>query len=328
MLGGMRKIFNLTNKYEKEINMYNDIINSNFGVSMVQSYSLLFNHSNYQMIRQIERDFNLIPSMHIYMVLKVPKVYFDNKSIRLKNNVFTVDILYFTTKLNKLKYSFDNYAKKVNLNIAFNLNNEQLVITDSEGNTLFSFNAIMVLLSQGIRFKCEVLYIGRSFGKDGKRTVFERLEAHSTLQKIYAEKEDGYQIILSAWDFDRNTLTYISSSEQNPENSVRVFNKQVTMMRNPYEYLDKKQEICFTEAALIRYFQPRYNDKHKYNFPSNQHSEYKDLYTLEIDYVAVELYTKGSNIELFSEGIKSDYKHNIFYSLKNKLNFSDFFRLS
>ncbi|TKG97822.1 hypothetical protein FC678_26315, partial [Peribacillus simplex] len=72
--------------------------------------------------------------------------------------------------------------------------------------------------------------------------------------------------------------------EPDDKKSFDIFMKQLEISERPYELIRKKQEINFTEAALIRYFQPKYNDIMKYRFPSRTHTEYSDLFKENVDY--------------------------------------------
>ncbi|MGE7114010.1 hypothetical protein [Lysinibacillus sp. NPDC047702] len=184
-------------------------------------------------------------------------------------------------------------------------------------------NIINLLLKIGEELNCEVVYIGKSFGTNGNRNVFDRLESHSTLQQIYFEKEDDRSIYLTAWNFDRNTMTIVSPNSNYETYKERLMT-QLELERLPYESISLKQEISFTEAALIRYFQPIYNTEFKKSFPSITHSDYSDCYKMNLDYIAVEMDTKRLNFKLYSDEVAAEYKHDIFFDLKGKRNFYDF----
>ncbi|MED3965061.1 hypothetical protein [Niallia taxi] len=304
------------------------VTGSNLGISMVESYSMFFRHYDFETLLKFENKFNLIPKMHIYMVVKVPKVIFVSDSIKIhKGNIeFALQVMDGRDE-NKVQFKLPYNLEYKGLNLSLSPNKDDLEIKDSLGRIIQKANAFIFLISSGYVIDCEVVYIGRSFGKTGEKTVYSRLKSHSTLQKVYAEKEDDKSIFLSSWDFDRNTISFISPLEVDYQKNYDIFMKQLEMKENPYELISKKQEINFTEAALIRYFQPKYNDIMKYRFPSKTHKEYSDLFKEDVDYVSVEIDTRRLNVRLYSEGIPADFEHNPFYGLKDKRSKYDFFRI-
>lgn len=92
----------------------------------------------------------------------------------------------------------------------------------------------------------EVLYVGIS-----NKNTFDRLEKHSTLQRILAERGDDYDIILH----------FISMEDANIRLKVV---EGLLMLANDYNNRLSKNDINeIAETVLIHYFQPRYNDKKK-----------------------------------------------------------------
>lgn len=304
------------------------VTGSNLGISMVESYGMFFRHYDFEKLLELENEYNIIPKMHIYMVVKVPKTIFVRDSIKIDNKYVGLKIRIMDDRPdNEIEFKVSNNLKIQDLEVVLSQNKDDIEIKDALGNYVLKANSFMFLISNGYVMNCEVVYIGRSFGKDGERTVYNRLKSHSTLQRIYAEKEDNKSILLSSWNFDRNTIGFISPIEPDNQKNIDIFMKQLKISEEPYDLIRKKQEINFTEAALIRYFQPKYNDKMKYRFPSRTHTEYSDLFKENIDYVSVEIDTKRLNVKLYSEVALADFEHNPFYGLKDKRSKYDFFRM-
>jgi hypothetical protein len=300
---------------------------SNLGISMVESYGMFFRHYDFEKLLELQNDYNLIPKMHIYMVVKVPKIIFVRDSIKIDKKYINLKIRIMDDRdNNEFEFRVINTSKKQKLEVVLSPNKDDIEIKDELGNYVIKGNSFMSLISSGYLIDCEVVYIGRSFGKEGERTVYDRLKSHSTLQKIYAEKEDDKSVFLSAWDYDRNTIGFLSPLEPDDQKIVDIYRKQLELSKRPYELIRKKQEINFTEAALIRYFQPKYNDVMKYRFPSKTHTEYSDLFKVNVDYVSVEVDTKRLNVKLYSEVAPANFEHNPFYALKDKRSKYDFFR--
>jgi hypothetical protein len=53
--------------------------------------------------------------------------------------------------------------------------------------------------------------------------------------------------------------------------------------------ISERQVIAFTEAALIRFFQPPYNTQFRERFPSPDHKSYEECYHLDINGIFVSL---------------------------------------
>lgn len=287
---------------------------------MVESYGMIFTQKNFEELQMLEKEFKLIPRMHLYMVIKTPKYKIVTLDI-LSDGSIKLEIGQEGTTDN-LEIQLEFIEKNININMSNN--RDEIEVIDKFNNTIFKANVINLLLNFEVEIDCEVVYIGQSFGTDGNRNVIDRLKSHSTLQKIYFEKEDERSIYLTAWNFDRNTLTMISPNESYDVYSEKMI-AQLKMVKNPYDLIAREQEITITEAALIRYFQPKYNTEYKKSFPSKNHSDYDDFFKMNLDYIAVEMDTTRLKLKLYSERIKSNFCHNIFFDLKEKRHMNNFF---
>ncbi|TKH07593.1 hypothetical protein FC678_22630, partial [Peribacillus simplex] len=193
---------------------------SNLGISMVESYGMFFRHYDFEKLLELENMYNLIPKMHIYMVVKAPKIIFVRDSIKLHKKYVDLKIRIMDDRAdNEIEFRIINDLKKQELEVVLSQNKDDIEIKDALGNYVLKANSFMFLITNGYVMDCEVVYIGRSFGKEGERTVYNRLKSHSTLQKIYAEKEDDKSIFLSSWNFDRNTIGFISPLEPDDKKS-------------------------------------------------------------------------------------------------------------
>lgn len=93
--------------------------------------------------------------------------------------------------------------------------------------------------------------------------------------------------------FDGISKNYLTSSEEDIKHLEQV-------MGNPPLWIDS-QIINVTEAGLINYFKPEYNEKFKNNFPDVEHKGYRFYYDYDYNAIEIELDTQCVNIELFSE---------------------------
>ncbi|GAA1867296.1 hypothetical protein [Asanoa iriomotensis] len=141
------------------------------------------------------------------------------------------------------------------------------------------------------RIPHEVLYVGQAFGKKGERTAFDRLRSHSTLQKIYAEKSPDKEIWLHLCKVSDINLMM----EFNPQIPTQTTDEEDEEHRNRAlrrihsAGFAQQEAIAIGEAGLIRYFQPKYNEKLRNNYPDPKHVHISTCYDLDLATIVVEL---------------------------------------
>lgn len=173
----------------------------------------------------------------------------------------------------------------------------------------------------------EVLYVGQAFGEEGNRIAADRLQSHSTLQKIYCDTLNicpDKEIWLILWQFEPYIISIAGGygkADKGIDDSIEHYNTVV----NSSISLD--QQITITEAALIKYYQPYYNKEYKTSFPSSSHFSYDECYKLDINCVAFELNTAPLKTRLFSESVKPSVIHTKHFPLHTENERKDMFYL-
>lgn len=157
----------------------------------------------------------------------------------------------------------------------------------------------------------EILYIGQT-----KRTsmspVIDRLISHSTLQKIYSEKRPDKDIYLLLANFVNDGTVELSGSVRTQKKYEKEdINRLKGFIQNKLQLTDE-QRILISEAALIRYFDPHYNENHKKTFPKKQNKSYQECYNLDLNQVSVEINT---DFYFYSKKIKTNNRHKKKFSL-------------
>ncbi len=161
----------------------------------------------------------------------------------------------------------------------------------------------------------EILYIGQSYGVEGARTAPDRLKNHSTLQGIYAEaiqKNPDSEIWLALTSFKQINLMMMDGFTDFSKEELDADEKRFKAVhhRLNYEGINEQQKINFTEAALIKYFQPPYNFEYKNTFPNPAHTTYEECYELDINCIAIELNTiETINCHVYSEAANNRFMH-------------------
>ncbi len=249
---------------------------------------------------------------HLYFICKKPRLTIIPEKFEVTN-----EYLKMTFGINRkgiieeIEYKFANNfeTNDIQINSSYPFNIFQLV---SQGEQLVDAKVSPFLQTyvSGEFLNLEVLYIGQSYGVEGARTAPDRLVSHSTLQGIYSEaiiNNPDSEIYLALASFSQINLIMMDgrtkfSKEELKEDDIR--RKKVSDKLN-WEGINEQQKINFTEAALIKYFQPRYNKIYKDSFPNPAHSTYSECYELDINSVCIELQTHEMiNCCMYSDEVK------------------------
>jgi len=282
---------------------------SEFGLNMVNGYRLLLQQDHLDKVDQTGIE------PHIYIITRRPRIKLDPESV-----IFTKDKV--TGKFQKqvkdesipIHFETQNRLGTSNVSLKCEYPYTEYAIEDENGDVIANGKCSLLLAAFGSKYwkhlDLEVLYIGQSYGKDGSRTASERLKNHSTLQGIYAEAiknspDQDIWLILSTFEplmlasFDGISKNYATTMEEDSEHIRKILNNDIT----------EQQQINFTEAALIRYFQPPYNKIYKDSFPNPAHSTYSECYDIDLNMVCVEFQTEDLGLRLWSESVESQWVH-------------------
>lgn len=281
-------------------------------------FAVLMYLDTYQILQQTElqsfgknqKTFTDNNPCNIYFVMKRPRLSLDAKYyvkekdfVELKYFIHVQDEKYerkfrmknpgdYELKTEYPYNYFDLISKnKQNLNYHYKL---AVVIDEIHKRT----NVVEPLLD------FEVLYIGQAYGQDGNRTPIERLDSHSTLQKIYSEaiqRNPDSEIWILLSSFTQKNISSMNGLISMPEKNNDDDLKRWMKFNNPISPFSEKQKINFTEAALIRTFLPKYNKEYKNTFPNPAHTSYSECYNLDLNAIVVELDTSEMKRWLYSE---------------------------
>lgn len=277
---------------------------SEFGMHVYSSYLSICYPNDLQTLE-------VGPKYHIYMVNLIPKLKFVKDSIVITREGFSIDVNIETENRNNIetiKVSLHPFIDHTKFNFTLDKPLKSLTI-EKNGGGLIARVLPFYLENSKRNLECEIVYIGQSYGKNGERDALDRLKSHSTLQKIQSDhlfNAPESDIAVSLWEFTPRLLTsfdgitkeYEKSSEEDKEHMLKV-------LENPPLHINN-QIINVTEAALINYFKPEYNEKFKNNFPDIEHLGYKYYYDLDFNSLLVELDPDAIGLNVFSK--EKDYK--------------------
>lgn len=289
---------------------------SEFAINMMLDKAAVLQQGDLELLKSLDY-FNENSPCHIYFICKRPRVTID------KSRTFVTEEyieLFFKIQredsFDELSIRLENIFDTINVAIQAKYPNSRFELI-ANGEVIFAASAAVFLQQyyqelEGRNFlDLDVLYIGQSFGVEGARTAPDRLKSHSTLQNIYSEassKNPDCEIWLVLASFKQINLMLFDgrtnfTKEEREADKIRFEN--VYNVLN-WEGINEQQKINFTEAALIRYFEPPYNKVYKDSFPNPAHVTYTECYDLDVNAVCIELQTLDiANFCLYSDKIKS-----------------------
>ena len=273
----------------------------------------------------IKEYFTAQDPCHIYVICKRPKIFIDPDSLKIYDEFYSI-----TFKIQR-GFNFEElnltgqhpFEDEDEIEFYTEFPHNHFTMVGKKSGIKFGGRAASLIqaAAQKIDFEddfldLEVLYVGQSYGVDGARTAPDRLKSHSTLQNIYSEAinrniDSDIWILLASFE----QITYMMMHSDNPtteeemekdwkDRSGKVFDK----IQN--DDFSEQQKINFTEAALIRYFEPKYNKEYKDTFPNPAHKTYQECYELDINSILVELGTYDIlKCRLFSDKVPSKNRH-------------------
>jgi hypothetical protein len=293
---------------------------SEFAINMNLDKMMILQQSELHLVTEM-KYFDDSSPCHLYFIGKRPRVTILENSLKIFKEYFEL-----TFRIQK-KNNFEEIVVKLENN--FSTNNIKL-------NTAYPFNTFeiyedgkLVLNAKTTIFlqsfltypyktdflDFEILYIGQSYGVEGARTAPDRLVSHSTLQGIYSEAiinnpDNEIWIALASFEqinlmmFDGRTKFTDEEKDNDRSRFINIYDKL------NYEGINEQQKINFTEAALIKYFQPPYNKIYKDSFPNPAHKTYSECYDLDINSICIELQTSDIvNCMFFSEFVNKTPIH-------------------
>ncbi|NWJ53052.1 MAG: hypothetical protein HXX14_19540 [Bacteroidetes bacterium] len=290
---------------------------SEFGLNMHLTHTLVLQQDELKMVGKYNY-FNADNPCHIYLICRRPRILIDPDHFFVnKEKIVFAFKVQRQSSFENLKIEFPNEFMTTNfkLNSCYPFNFFELLKDDEiflQGKTAFLFQKYSQKFTEYLDF--EVLYIGQSYGVEGARTAPERLQSHSTLQGIYSEailKNPDCEIWMILTSFEQILITSMDGTKKVNDEEKEMNSDHLHKVTKAFlnDGLKEQQVINFTEAALIRYFQPPYNIEYKDTFPNPAHTSYSECYDLDINSICIELNTENINCRLFTETIKTNWNH-------------------
>ena len=254
---------------------------------------------------------------HIYIITKLPRISFRPDTTNYEKGRLSGHLQYrIHGELREIPFDFEfpllDGATTVRLS---SHPHREIQTFNDAGQELRHLPANVVAIQSQVRINIkelntlEVLYVGQAFG-DGDRSAFERLRSHPTLQKILADiqsecPDDEVYVLMFNYDPYR-IISMINGMVEAQMSSEEDSGRFYSIIDNP---LSIHQQICLVEAALIRYFGPKYNEIYKDSFPSRSHKILAECYHLDFSALVVEINTEKLYFSLCSEHATPSQHH-------------------
>ena len=258
------------------------------------------------------------PDAHIYIIGRRPRITINPNSVS-----FVGQSGYGILSLDKAgqqeKYPFKTpvHGRSEKNQFTSDYPFTDFLIKNKQTNNTFSKGKVAFLASK-IGFKdkdflnLEVLYIGQSFGRNQKRTALERLKNHSTLQNIYSDasqKSPDQEVWIVLCSFEEQDLWISIDGTRKALIENEADTKRAVDILSQPAPTTEQQLINLIEAALIKYFQPKYNKEYKDTFPTPKHSEYSEYYNLDFNEISISIGTENIFCRLWSQSIPPEWTH-------------------
>ena len=263
--------------------------------------------SKSEVIEEIKKD-----KYHIYLIRK-RKQFFYMDSV-LEKDLYATSFYYLSDNHEK-KYETIKHSTHLKIE---SLKNGYFQVVDNnekgEFRDIFLINRLCDTIARQYQIPkkgklpsdLEVMYIGQAFGKEASKTIEYRVSNHDKIQKIALEimEENTTEEILII-----GIKTEIIDIDINYSDNSNLLTLSENSNR---KRISNAQEITTYEAALIRYFQPKWNTDYKKTFPTKsakgKKGSYDEIYKLQYDYVQVMIDTSPVLVRIYSDRI-SDKKY-------------------
>ena len=251
----------------------------------------------------------VIERCHIYLIGKMPRVYFTGARQSERTLVVTKEVL---GKTYELDWSLPEGLELKEEDGAWHLvdeNGSRSFLTETE------MTRKLALTDAPLNF--EIQYIGQAYGADGSRNALDRLKKHETLQKIALQGvPDGYRlelIMLEVAPATRVITMFNPKAEDKTKGGERI--------RAGLDKLfgtDEKERVSLFEAAFIRYFRPPFNERFKDSFPSTNMKVLKDCYDKDLSAVIAEIGFDQLPYKLCSGQVEANDHHIATFNLSTE----------
>jgi len=273
-----------------------------------------------------------IKNSNIYFILKRPRIAFVPGSLSIKDREVVGD-LSVQLEDNALIFPFRLHGKLPDkvasvTSLKYPYTKLTLQYRNGEAEMTYPFAFLMRNLRAELNGlgNQEVIYVGQAFGAAGERTAVERLLSHSTLQKILADisaHEPHMEVLLALYSFGFHRF-FLSIDGTVPVQIDGDADRQQYQQVLQSQF-KRSMRISLVEAALIRYFEPKYNKIYKTGFPHQRYKILQKLFEFDFAGLVVEASVEDHGMRLYSQKRQPNSHHIAKFDLHDKIARKSFF---
>jgi len=276
---------------------------------------------------------------NIYLVARRPRISINPKSLTLNTSNQTIDGVFSVNlglEIKEIPFSYPNLFSAPITGLGeldYPYDHLRFVVANRVPIQIRAHDVIRFSKTQLQPYSdLLVEYVGQSFGNEGDSDAVMRLigktgkQGHGSLQKVLADinasnPESEVHLLLYSYEFYKKftiaggSLLPEISLDNAPDRFEKLLGARVS----------REDRINLVEAALIRYFQPTYNDKYKKTFPQTTHEILNVLFDLDITGLSASLSTEEHNIRVFSKSVQPSDQHCTRYPIVQEEQRASFF---
>lgn len=268
--------------------------------------------------------FQFLASCNIYFICRRNRIGIIPNSLVATNEAINLNFQFWEGD-SKFDFpiSFKNTFRSTKLSIDSRAPHSVFKILNDNGEIAFESKASYVaddyrvgIYPNANFLDFEILYIGKAMDKSAKPT-FNRLIKHESLQKIYSENSPDKEIFLLLFPlFVSGDIEITGAAHAQQEYEAENKKRSEKFLSTGLE-MTHDQQVSIAEAALIKYFEPEYNEHHKRTFPTKKNSSYDQLYKMDFNIVTIEVDTTAIslNTHFYTPKAKTSQIHSYSYFL-------------
>lgn len=237
-----------------------------------------------------------------YLVCSAPRIVFESfdavnekVTVKIQRGLFSFEII--SVKIQKIVIKEGGSFEVKNIN---GDNYPEVEVTLEDGSkyppfrSCFEFLCSFILPEENNPLLHEVLYVGQTEPHD----KYIRLKGHETFAKIanhYLKSKPHSEIFIKLLKFSEPKYDSANSD-------VKVNERWRADVANEIGKIPADQMTTLIEAALIRAYNPKFNNHYKNSFPSKNHEKYYYFYKAPIEVVEVIIDERLRNYILMLNG--------------------------
>lgn len=257
------------------------------------------------------------PNFHIYIIGSRPRISINPRNFKVTEKVIEIEfIVHNNGERLAVPVRLAQHPERPVTDLETSWPHNYFRFLSGKDEVLEAKAALFAsTLTPGIRelqpyTNLDVLYVGQAYGDAGEREAKDRLQSHSTLQKILGETsrlQPDREVWLVMLNFDELLVASFDGTLATAPGALEADEGRLERMLS--SSISEQQKINFTEAALIRYFEPRFNEVFRKSFPSPAHKTYAECYALDLNMVSVEMDTTDMRFWFYSACRPASWLH-------------------